>query len=389
MEKHTVGYITGILCTVICNILKTTGDYVLKGFECSPADVTFVKGTFQSVVFAITIFYLIVIQGGKKALYQNIEGKNENQGNEEKHDKNLAQEITILPTAKSDKAWTLAFGICNGIKYASLYGAVLFIPISLHTILMSVTPICTYVFSRFLLQIKFTILKTVICVSVMGGICLVQQSYIWFPDSIEGFENDINLTSNPTKIQTTPNHPDTNLYPSNNTVILESTSQFTGSYWIGVTLSFTFAISASLNNLIPNKCNYVSVYTLMFWAGIGDIVISFFCLLLPNVVLSTVFSPHALTKLQWLFVFILGMAALLANQLTMYGNRVGSPVVNSVIVRSEVLIALFIDAIFFDRYPNYAEIVGYGIVLLSVFGMIFANKIQDWIDDKLKVLAID
>ena len=127
----------------------------------------------------------------------------------------------------------------------------------------------------------------------------------------------------------------------------------------------------------------------MFWAGIGDIVISFFCAFLPIVGLSTLFSPYHLTELQWLIVFILGMNALLVNQLTVYSNVVGSPLVNSVIVRSEIIIALFIDVLFFNKYPNYAEDVGYGIVLLSVFGMIFANKIQDWIDDKLKVLAID
>ena len=140
MEENTVKYITGILCTILCNILKVTGNYVLKGFGSPPANITLVKGTFQSVVFAITIFYLTVIQSGPKALYQNIEVKNENQ---EDQDKNSVQEIAMLPSNKSDKAWTLAFGICNSIKYASLYGAVLLIPISLATVFMSISPIFT------------------------------------------------------------------------------------------------------------------------------------------------------------------------------------------------------------------------------------------------------
>ena len=49
-------------------------------------------------------------------------------------------------------------------------------------------------------------------------------------------------------------------------------------------------------NVIPVKCKRVSTHTLMFWAGIGNVIFSFLCIPLPKLELETLFSPYELGK---------------------------------------------------------------------------------------------
>ena len=115
--------------------------------------------------------------------------------------------------------------------------------------------------------------------------------------------------------------------PDDVDTISNSDTKFTSSYWIGVGLAFTFATTGSLTNylnccnknnkytytpifeifcsidilgamcnVIPVKCKRVSTHTLMFWAGLGNVVFSFLCIPLPKVNLDTVFDPFNLGK---------------------------------------------------------------------------------------------
>ena len=47
-------------------------------------------------------------------------------------------------------------------------------------------------------------------------------------------------------------------------------------------------------NVIPVKCKRVSTHTLMFWAGLGNVIFSFLCLPLPKLELDTLFQPETL-----------------------------------------------------------------------------------------------
>ena len=72
-----------------------------------------------------------------------------------------AKEIKFLPSSHKDKAWTLAYGIFNGARFAAFYGAVLFMPMADYIVCIATTPIFSYIFSCLLIpwKTKFTILK--------------------------------------------------------------------------------------------------------------------------------------------------------------------------------------------------------------------------------------
>ena len=49
-------------------------------------------------------------------------------------------------------------------------------------------------------------------------------------------------------------------------------------------------------NVIPVKCKRVSTHTLMFWAGLGNVIFSFLFMPLPGIELDTLFHPMDLGK---------------------------------------------------------------------------------------------
>ena len=61
-------------------------------------------------------------------------------------------------------------------------------------------------------------------------------------------------------------------------------------------ITFNFVFAGAMCNVIPVKCKRVSTHTLMFWAGLGNVVFSFLCILLPDLDLDTLFNPYTLGK---------------------------------------------------------------------------------------------
>ena len=49
-------------------------------------------------------------------------------------------------------------------------------------------------------------------------------------------------------------------------------------------------------NVIPVKADRVSTHTLMFWAGLGNVIFSFLFMPLPGIELDTLFHPFKLGK---------------------------------------------------------------------------------------------
>jgi len=384
MNRDTIKYIAGICCTLLCNILMVVGNYIMKGYDCSSADVTLFKGLFQMPIYGSVILY---------SLLATKSGSNKNQKRPVKDDNNdvktpndiskETREIKFLPTKFKDKAWTLAFGMLNGARYAAFYGAVLFMPMADYIVYIATTPIFSYIFSCLLIKTKLTILKTVLCVSVVIGISLVTQPPFLFGEDDKILSQEAkNISSKDT------GHPFVafdNEISSNLTKegTLEET-KFTSSYWIGVGLSFTFATAGAMCNVIPVKCKCVSTHTLMFWAGLGNVISSFLCLPLPKLELDTLFQPEILEWFQWIIVIVLGFLGVAINQLLMLANILSTPTVNSMTRRSEIILVLFIDMFYFNVYPNALKGIGYAIVLISVVGMAAANDLQKWMDKRFK-----
>ena len=55
-------------------------------------------------------------------------------------------------------------------------------------------------------------------------------------------------------------------------------------------------VTGAMCNVIPVKAERVSTHTLMFWAGLGNVIFSFLFMPLPGIELDTLFHPMDLGK---------------------------------------------------------------------------------------------
>ena len=145
---------------------------------------------------------------------------------------------------------------------------------------------------------------------------------------------------------------------------------------LGIICGFTFSLLGALANVIPAKCQEISVTTMMLYAGIGSLLFSSIAHFIPNLQLDIFIRNSEWNTTIILIEIALGFFTMVANGLLILANRLSSPTINSVIRRSEILLVLGYDVLFLKEYPDSIESVGYLIVLISVILITFADYLQ-------------
>ena len=77
-----------------------------------------------------------------------------------------------------------------------------------------------------------------------------------------------------------------------------------------------------------------------------------------------------------LITLSIGAIAVLMSYLFLIMIRWTSPTVCSMMRRTEVLMVLFVDVVFYSIYPNIIGAVGYALVIMSSLGMVLAPNIE-------------
>lgn len=86
-----------------------------------------------------------------------------------------------------------------------------------------------------------------------------------------------------------------------------------------------------MSNVIPVYCKSVALQVLMFWAGVGCVVVAFILPFIPKLTLRTVFDFAAMTLFDWLSVSGLGLIALGVNLLLIVATLWSTPTVMSMV----------------------------------------------------------
>ena len=350
-------YFYGVFFMVIVDIFTVAANFVVRERKVSAPDVVLSKGIFQIILSVFVIIFSASLDS------TSLQCLNKRQRDDVKYEKIVEDEKTkstvreaVLPSKWSDKNWAILFGFLGGIKHTTAFVALHFMPVSDFTLFATTMVIFTYVFGYFMIGTKFTCLKSLPCLMLLGGICLaLKPSFIFEDNSIGTMERATWTKHENIKISKIINGNE---------------------YWIGIILSLLFSLSAAINKIIPKKCRNVSCITILLWSGIGDILAAFLAFIIPDMHLYLL-SPKSLNETQLFVIVSLGLVSILTNFLIIYSDRIGSPVINSVVRRSEILLVVFIDMAYFREFPDSIEAIGYSIVFASVIFKIAADKF-DW-----------
>ena len=350
-------YYYGVCFMVIVDVLTVASNFIVRQNEVSAPDVVLSKGVFQIILSLLIISYSACSHG--RISYCVNKSQNNNFEYEEivqDEKKTTSFREALLPFNFVDKMLAISFGFLGGIKHTSAFAALHFMPVPDYTLFATTMVIFTYILGYFMIDTKFTALKSLPCFMLVGGICLaLKPSFIFGNDNI-----------GPMDRATWTNQDD----------ILSSKNVSDNEYWIGILLALLFSLSAAINKIIPKKCRNVSCITLLLWSGVGDIIAAFMSYSVPEMKLYLL-SPKDLNETQILVIVSLGLVAISTNFMIIYSDRIGSPVINSVVRRSEILIVVLIDIIYFKEYPDSIESLGYLIVFASVIFKVAADKF-DW-----------
>ena len=350
-------YFYAVFFIIVVDVLPVAANFVVRECGVSAPDIVLSKGVFQILISGFIIVCSTSLHCRSVPCPNNIttdDFEYEEIDQEGKEKPNIRE--ALLPSNGADKMWALLFGFLGGIKDTTAFAALHFMPVSDFTLFATTKVIFTYVFGYFMIGTKFTSLKSLPCLMLLGGICLaLKPSFIFGHDNIGPMDRATWTTRDD----------------------IVSSKRLTGNqYWVGILLSLLFSLSAAMNKIIPKKCRNVSCITLLVWSGVGDIIAAFLAYVLPEMKLYLL-KPKSLSDIQLLVIVGLGIVSISTNFLIIYSDRIGSPVINSVIRRSEILLVVFVDMAYFKEYPDSIEAIGYFIVFASVILKIAADQL-DW-----------
>ena len=240
-------YFYAVFFIIVVDVLTVAANFVVRECGVSAPDVVLSKGVFQILISAFIIVCSTSLHSRSVPCRNNIttdDFEYEEIDQVGKEEPNIRE--ALLPSNRADKMWALLFGSLAGIKDTTAFAALHFPPVSDFTLVSTTNVIFTYVFGYFMIGTKFTSLKSLPCLMLLGGICLaLKPSFIFGHDNIGPMDRATWTTRDD---------------------IVSSNSHTENQYWVGILLSFLLSLTAAMNKIIPKKCRNVSCITLLLWS---------------------------------------------------------------------------------------------------------------------------
>ena len=301
----------------------------------------------------------------------------------------ISTSIRIKTFIKRSKKilWLILFGVCYGLVFLAFSIGSKEIPLSYFVTIIATTPIFALLFSRYILKTRITLLKMITCLSLIVGICMVMyEGFIKLKfcenllnDKKVQIENSSSIVSG--KDVDALDNSKFQLFNSSTEELddnleVKSSMQYKQIY-LGIISAFIFATLGALANVIPAKCQEISWCVMMLYAGAGSLLFSIIANIFPSFKLDIWLSNSDSYTSKLAVEITLGFFGMMANGFLILANRLSSPTINSVVRRSEIILVLLYDIIWYKEYPDAIEGCGYAIVLISVIIITFADQVNE------------
>ena len=175
MESWKLVLFKGVFCSTVCNVIFITSNKIIIQYSLSGNNINFFKGLLQTILF---LFIVSIKNACRKE--ETDKGNNdhlEEQANMIGHNDNGMTKPLIRIKGILNKCnkviWLLIFGVCYGLVFLSFNLGSKEIPLSFFVTIIATTPIFALLFGRCIIKTKITLLKTVTCLSLILGICMV------------------------------------------------------------------------------------------------------------------------------------------------------------------------------------------------------------------------
>jgi len=315
----------------------------------------------------------------------------------------------LLPHSVKDKVLVILQGLLSGGRVFLQFACLSFMPLGDALTLVFTEPLWTIILSKIILKIDIGWWKTIFGMFLISGMVLcIQPPFIFPPEENNGTTTYSPLPNttippyttlpNTTEIPTTEQNLETTeiILDENSTILLngfeksyrsrmdklmnvtglkeieeEIEERYVGSpaygiqYYIGVILALSTAVIGSTANVIIAKCESVSSSVLVFYSGLGGVVVALACSFMdPHN--RIVFDIASITYKEWIILVMLGSSGLIGYYSMTRSLQLIPPTTVAVLRALEIILAYIAQAAVMGEIPNILAVTGSTIVMFSV-----------------------
>lgn len=315
----------------------------------------------------------------------------------------------LLPHSTKDRVLVILQGLLSGGRVFLQFSCLAFMPLGDALTLVFTEPLWTIILSKIVLKIDIGWWKTIFGVFLISGMVLCIQPPFIFPQE----DNNGTTTFPPTTPEYTTTPEFTTTTPLYTTMLdfedttfmvdlkeqswpkLEKLIQATGlpqvkvtyeetehvtgpaygvKYYIGAVLALSTAIMGSTANVIIAKCESVSSSVMVFYSGLGGVVLALACSFMDSNN-RIVFDITSIPYDQWLILVMLGGSGLIGYYSMTRSLQLIPPTTVAVLRALEIILAYIAQAVVMGEIPNTLAICGSSIVMFSVIAFALEETI--------------
>ena len=266
-------------------------------------------------------------------------------------------------------------GMMGGLKNLLQFACVLFMPLGDALTIVFTEPLWTLLLSRIVLRLKISAWKIIFgCLLVSGMILCIQPPFLFpsggrhQPDSLEPPHNGTHDRSVGSLAA---------IFMRRRRTVSEGPTDVQTDYYIGVVLALGTAVTGAMANISIARCERVSSKVLVFWNGLGGVLIAFVCAALEEES-KVLLSISDVEDYVWPLLAVLGLMGLLGHFSLTRSLRLIPPTTVAVLRAMEIILAYTVQALVMGQVPNSLSITGSGLVMVSVVSFALEEVLAGW-----------
>jgi len=309
--------VLGWCLAVLSGILFTANNFFVKYFTIDAIEMLMVRSSLQTALMAL----VIVITKRK-----------------------------FLPEKSLDKVLVVLQGLFGGARILFQFACVQYMPIGDALTIVFTEPLWTLILSKLLLKVRIGAWKVAFGLLLIAGMVLCIQPPFLFPSQADAVCNSTGSSSSARNTSAED---------------LNTDEDEDSGYYMGVLLAIATAVTGSMANVTIAKCEKVSSKVMVFYSGLGGLLISLVCSS-RDPANAILFSITAITGDTWLMLILLGLMGIIGYFSMTRSLRLIPPTTVAVLRALEIILAYIAQAVVMGEIPNIISISGSSLVMFSV-----------------------
>jgi len=301
---------------VIMDQQSVRTDWLLGWFLAITSGVLFTANNFFVKYLTIDPIEMLLMRSGMQAVVLTIIIMSTNK--------------KFLPDGRLDKILVMLQGLASGMRIFLQFACLSYMPLGDALTLVFTEPLWTILLSRLVLSISIGVWKIVFGGVLVGGMILCIQPPLLFS-------------------------------PQQDRLVSEDSP----GYYVGAVLAISTAVTGSLANVIIAKCERVSSTVMVFFSGVGGVVLALVFSIFDQDN-NIVFNPAVITWEQWVVLLVLGGMGIAGYFSMTRSLQLIPPTTVAVLRAMEIILAYIIQAVVMGEVPDTLAITGSSLVMMSV-----------------------